>query len=455
MPDYNDTTEPGALPPDPGLPPDSGPPDTSIQIPNNGPTSVVAPTTTGLDLTGSLTSGPTPAAPTGPTSFESMPQDPSSTARRGPIYGSPPAPPTDPNSLTATQYTAASVKNTEAEKDAQKVITKADEDLAFKTGNILTESSNADKKRIDDLAIMQANLDNIRQVNNRGLKEDLAKIASTKIDPDHWWNSKSTGGKIAAGIGVILGGLGQGLQMWGPHGNKQATNTALEQVDKAIHDDIDAQKESKNDMWKQFQAKTGIADNEENRQQWSMQHSEASYLAGKEVFRDKLAAAVAQSQDPIAKANGAIAVAKLDQHIADEKRNLGVFHEQQAAALNSAIAKQRQRESEHQRELEKIVVQGQVDEGKERTKGEIDTKKDIAVAAANAPEVARIKKIEILEARKTDLLKQLDESGSDYGWGRRDATKASLKQTEDELEQLKAQGPATAASTPLNSLKPR
>lgn len=402
-------TEIGALPPDPNDPnatptdPNATPasfdpnagggssvdPNATPASPDQAavPTSVVFPTDP-YAITGSLSGGP-PA-----TSFEAMPQDPSAKKLApppGPIYGSPPSPPKpDPNSSTAGQYAKDSIAAARKAEGGQDIITKAQQDLAFKQGNIFTDAANDTKKHIDDLAIMSANLDNIIGVNNGNSKKELDRINATKEDPNHYWNSKSTGGKIAAGIGIILGGLGQGLAMWGPHGNKQATNVALDQIDKAIHDDIDAQKANKDDMWKQYQAHRGIADNEENRKRWEIMHSEQSYLDGQNVFLDKLKAATAQSQDPIAKGNGEIAIAAWDQKIADEKRAFGQYGESQAAGLRNAIEAQRLRDWTDQKEKEKITL-------KAGAEAAGSTAHDVAVAAVKAPDELLKTRLEVLQ----------------------------------------------------------
>lgn len=62
----------------------------------------------------------------------------------------------------------------------------------------------------------------------------FADIQSSKVDPNRLWNSQSTGGKVAASIGIILGGIGAGLTK-GP-------NYALQTIDKAIDRDVEAQK---------------------------------------------------------------------------------------------------------------------------------------------------------------------------------------------------------------------
>lgn len=65
------------------------------------------------------------------------------------------------------------------------------------------------------------------------LKRD---VMNGSVDPRRYWNNLSTGNKILASISIILGGIGAGLQ-----GNN-AKNLGLETINKAIADDIEAQK---------------------------------------------------------------------------------------------------------------------------------------------------------------------------------------------------------------------
>lgn len=59
-------------------------------------------------------------------------------------------------------------------------------------------------------------------------------ILDQKIDPNHYWEQKGTGGKISAAIGLILGGMGSGLT--------RTPNAALEVIRESINRDLDAQK---------------------------------------------------------------------------------------------------------------------------------------------------------------------------------------------------------------------
>lgn len=70
-------------------------------------------------------------------------------------------------------------------------------------------------------------------------EEQVQKVLSEhKIDPSRKWSSMGIGNKILAGISIALGGIGAGLS----GSNK---NYALEIINKAIDDDIDAQKSNR------------------------------------------------------------------------------------------------------------------------------------------------------------------------------------------------------------------
>jgi hypothetical protein len=70
-------------------------------------------------------------------------------------------------------------------------------------------------------------------------QEATNDIANTKIDPGRFWANKSTGEKIATGIGLFFGGIAQGLL-------KTPSNQVLDNLNKAIQNDIDAQKSNYN-----------------------------------------------------------------------------------------------------------------------------------------------------------------------------------------------------------------
>ncbi len=87
-------------------------------------------------------------------------------------------------------------------------------------------------KTLEDAAAKQQKLQDGFQANYQALETErkaLADDISNKhIDPNHFWNSKSTGGKIATLVGMFIGGLGQ--------------NDVPAMIEQHINRDIDAQK---------------------------------------------------------------------------------------------------------------------------------------------------------------------------------------------------------------------
>ncbi len=66
------------------------------------------------------------------------------------------------------------------------------------------------------------------------IDEQGQKLAAMQVDPEKWWNDRSTGQKIAGFLAAIVGGLVQG-RVGGP-------NSGLAMIENAIERDIDAQK---------------------------------------------------------------------------------------------------------------------------------------------------------------------------------------------------------------------
>lgn len=63
----------------------------------------------------------------------------------------------------------------------------------------------------------------------------VQELASAKVDPERFWNSRSMPQKASAFIGIMLSGIGAGMQ-------GVAGNSALNLINRAIDADIDAQK---------------------------------------------------------------------------------------------------------------------------------------------------------------------------------------------------------------------
>lgn len=77
-----------------------------------------------------------------------------------------------------------------------------------------------------------------KRINDEG-NELRKQIGDGKIDPNHFWHEAGTGGKVAAGIGMLLSGFGVG-KMAAAH--MSAGNAAMKVIQDGIDRDIDAQK---------------------------------------------------------------------------------------------------------------------------------------------------------------------------------------------------------------------
>jgi len=123
-------------------------------------------------------------------------------------------------------------------------------------------------------------------------------FAANKINPDHYFQDHS---KVAAGIGVLLSGLGQAIGA-----GRVAGNGALDVIQNGINRDIEAQKANKGNaltLWQMNRQALGndLAANvtTQNQLYTALQH--------------KIAATAASSQKPIALAQAQINNAKIQQ----------------------------------------------------------------------------------------------------------------------------------------------
>ncbi len=140
-----------------------------------------------------------------------------------------------------------------------------------------------------------------QQINDAYKAKDdaLAKAYENQtIDPNRFWNNQSTGSKIGAGIGILLSGIGSGIT------GKE--NMAMENINKAIANDIDSQKNQ--------QGKTKTL--------WEMnQKALGNDMAANLATQNQLLTGVqAKLQIAAAQAMGPLAQAKAQQAIADVEK---------------------------------------------------------------------------------------------------------------------------------------
>lgn len=133
----------------------------------------------------------------------------------------------------------------------------------------------------------------------------ITKLQESKIDPKRYWSRKSTGEKILATIGLILGGIGGGLQGTG-------RNAALEVLNREIEADIEAQKAD-------IEKLKGMASGKQNllsimRQRFGdeKQAESAARLAGLQLAELDIKRIASQSNSEKIKANAQVALGQLE-----------------------------------------------------------------------------------------------------------------------------------------------
>lgn len=130
------------------------------------------------------------------------------------------------------------------------------------------------------------------------LRAEIRKARNMKIDPDRWWNEKSTEGKILAGIGMVLGGIGGGLA-------KTGRNPAMEVMNNAIERDINSQKNDIDNAWKAIDKQHALNNDAFTRDLHFQTYLNYARTAGWETAKSQLAEAAAKTQSETVRNNAA------------------------------------------------------------------------------------------------------------------------------------------------------
>lgn len=175
------------------------------------------------------------------------------------------------------------------------------------------QEGKTNEKTLDNLAQQQAqaHADLVKahdevEAENAPLRKS---ILETKVDPNRLWHNASTGNKVMASIGLILGGIGAGLTK-GP-------NAALDVMQKNIDRDIQAQKD---DLGKKQTLYSMNLDKYKN--------ADAAYAATMLNYgttaKTMIERAAAKSGSQQAIAQGQAAGAQIDLHMAPLKLELAI-----------------------------------------------------------------------------------------------------------------------------------
>jgi hypothetical protein len=200
--------------------------------------------------------------------------------------------------LNGQQYDEEQIRELEKNRQIALDEAKARQDAVDREAEIQQKMADASRSAAEDanVAVMTHYARQAQDVD--GLRARIAEVGAQKIDPDHWWNSKSTGGKIAAVIGMIIGGFAQGAMVIA--GNKSATNPAVDVAQRAIADDIDAQKSGIGNQWKEIQDRFQLKDDAETRFLHEQAAKSQANITGLEAFKFELAKSAAGLNSQIA-----------------------------------------------------------------------------------------------------------------------------------------------------------
>jgi len=152
------------------------------------------------------------------------------------------------------------------------------------------------------------------QLHDQQLQKQLSQ---GHIDPDRYMNNMDTGSKIAAGLGMIIGGIGSGMT-GGP-------NLAVQQINKSIENDINSQMNDQSktmNLWKMN--KEALQDD--------TQATLATQNQLLSIAKSKAMQAAATAQGPIAQARIAPLILSLDQQMQQNNQTRGLFDMQNQPA---------------------------------------------------------------------------------------------------------------------------
>lgn len=203
----------------------------------------------------------------------------------------------------------------------------------------------------------------------------LSDIQAQHIDPSHYWNSKDAGSKVAAGIGLILGGIGAGAT-GGP-------NQALEFLNRNIDRDIQAQMANLGKKNTLLSANLQQFDNEKDA-------IAMTRIMQMDIVSNQLKAAAARAQDPLAKSRAMAASIAIDQQAGQAMQKLAAQNlvaqlvsgaNKDPSKLQETINVLRQVDPEAAKELQQRLVPGL---GVASTPGDADKVKELKATVDTA-----------------------------------------------------------------------
>jgi hypothetical protein len=138
----------------------------------------------------------------------------------------------------------------------------------------------------------------------QALLEKAQAAANGKIDPEHFWNSRTTGQKIMGVIGLALGGISQ---MYSGH------NPASEAIGRAIDHDVAAQEQNLTKGRENLEMQRGVLADQRRISDDANMSRIAAEASGYHYAMAKVDALMQKTNSPIIRQKGAMLMAELQQ----------------------------------------------------------------------------------------------------------------------------------------------
>jgi len=229
------------------------------------------------------------------------------------------------------------------------------------------------KKREDDLLKQENDWNAIQQKNaerDQAIRDRIAEIKD--IDPNQFWKNAGIAGSIGAAISIGLGAFGSGVSAI--HG--QATpNTAMQLINQAIVNNIDAQKSNIEKQWKQVEQTISLNDREFARN--AFMHKEKADLSSVSygLVKDKIQSLMNLTDSKVVKERGQMMINEIERQenklrIESQQMMYNVRKKDETEAAAAARAKAEQ-ESARRFEIDKLMLQhkNQMEEDDNRARG--------------------------------------------------------------------------------------
>ena len=206
--------------------------------------------------------------------------------------------------LSNTQLAARQVEGLEGQKTLQ--MKEADNVAAGHTraAEIQALAARLDAEKVAESKAMMDRAIADSNARDASLRAQIQKAQNERIDPERYWNSKSTEAKVLSSIGMMISGAGGGMT-----GSNR--NLAVEQLNRAIDNDIDAQKHHIQNNWKAIADQHGIDSDAFNRdlhrQSWENNYRTSAL----ERVKLQLAASSAATSSESVKNNASLAIANI------------------------------------------------------------------------------------------------------------------------------------------------